>query len=69
MATYQRLVPAGARSRRPAHQSDLTDTQWMAREPLLREGDSAGPGRPATLALREMVNALLYIKQTGRPWR
>jgi putative transposase len=28
-----------------------------------------GPGRPATVDLREVVNALWYIKQTGCAWR
>src|SRR5215216_8005969 len=37
--------------------------------PLVRERDPVGPGRPATVDLREVVNALLYLKQTGCPWR
>jgi transposase len=69
MATYQRLVPEGAVSRRRAYPSDLTDAQWALLEPLLRDSDPAGPGRPAHVALREIVNALCYIKQTGCPWR
>src|SRR5215212_9443324 len=69
MATYQRLVPAAAANRRPAYPSDLTDAQWALLEPLLRERDPSGPGRPASVDLREIVNALLYIKQTGCPWR
>jgi transposase len=69
MATYQRLVPAPAPAPRRTYPSDLTDAQWTLLEPLLRERDLAGPGRPASVALREIVNALLYIKQTGCPWR
>ena len=69
MATYQQLVPAPAVSRRSAYPSDLTDTQWALLEPLLREADASGPGRPATVPLREIVNALLYLKQTGCAWR
>ena len=69
MATYQRLVPTAAAPRRPAYPSDLTDAQWALLEPLLRERDLSGPGRPPTVPLREIVNALLYIKQTGCPWR
>jgi len=38
-------------------------------EPLLRDADPAGQGRPARVPLREIVNALCYIKQTGCPWR
>jgi putative transposase len=69
MATYRRLVPEPPRARRPAYPSDLTDSQWSLLEPLLRDRDPGGPGRPATVDLREVVNALLYIKQTGCPWR
>jgi transposase len=69
MVTYRRLVPETPRARRPAYPSDLTDPQWSLLEPLLRERDAGGPGRPARVALREIVNALLYIKQTGCPWR
>ena len=35
----------------------------------MRERDPVGPGRPASVDLREVMNALLYIKQTGCPWR
>jgi putative transposase len=69
MATYKRLVPEGAATRRQAYPSDLTDAQWALLEPLLRDREPEGPGRPATVDLREIVNALLYIKQTGCPWR
>ncbi len=69
MASYQRLVPEAAAPRRQAYPSDLTDAQWGLLEPLVRERDPVGPGRPATVDLREVVNALLYIKQTGCPWR
>lgn len=69
MATYIRLVPEVAPPPRRAYPSDVTDAQWALLEPLLRERDPSGPGRPATVPLREIVNALLYIKQTGCPWR
>lgn len=69
MAVYKRLVPEAPPSRRLAYPSDLTDAQWAVLEPLLREANTGGPGRPATVELREIVNALLYIKQTGCPWR
>jgi len=69
MSSYQQLVPAAAPARRRAYPSDLTDLQWSVLEPLLRARDPRGPGRPATVDLREVVNALLYIKQAGCPWR
>jgi putative transposase len=52
---------------RRAYPTDLTDSQRPQLEPLLRP--NAGPGRPTTLELREIVNALLYMKQTGCAWR
>jgi transposase len=69
MAKYTRLVPEAPPAWRRPYPSDLTNAQWALLEPLLRERDPAGPGRPASVALREIVNALLYIKQTGCPWR
>jgi transposase len=42
---------------RRAYPTDLTNPQWHLLEPLLRP--NAGPGRPTTLELREIVNALL----------
>ncbi len=59
MATFQRLVPEAAPARRRAYPSDLTDAQWALLEPLLREHAPPGPGRPPTVPLREIVNALL----------
>src|SRR5438046_10421105 len=69
MATYTCLVPEPAPGGRQSYPSGLTDAQLAVLEPLLRERDGSGPGRPATVPLREIVNALLYIKQTGCPWR
>ena len=68
MAVYQRLVPESAGAGRRAYPSDLTDAQWVLLESLLRERDPESPGRPVTVDLREVVNALLYIKPTGCPW-
>src|SRR6266702_5813992 len=69
MAKYSRLVPEPPPVQRRAYPSDLTEAQWALLEPLLREHEPSGPGRPTTVELREVVNALLYIKQTGCPWR
>jgi putative transposase len=69
MARFTRLVPEATAPRRPAYPSDLTDAQWALLEPLLRERDRPGPGRPPRVDWREVVNALLYLKQTGCAWR
>lgn len=53
-------------SRRP-YPTDLTDTQWRLLEPLV--APKRGPGRPTTVELREILNALLYLKQAGCAWR
>jgi putative transposase len=55
---------AGTRRRYP---SDLTDAQWALIEPHL-PGQPAGSGRPRTVDLREVVNAILYVLRTGCPW-
>jgi hypothetical protein len=48
MATFTRLVPAPPPERR-AYPSDLTDAQWRVLEPLLRDREPGGPGRPPTV--------------------
>jgi hypothetical protein len=63
MVVYTRLVPAAGLQRRRAYPSDLTDAQWTVLDPLLREPAGEGPGRPPTVARREVVNALLYMKR------
>jgi putative transposase len=69
MAVFQRMRLVSTPERRRTYPSDLTDAQWALLAPLLRESAATGPGRPAQVDLREVVNALLYIKQTGCPWR
>jgi transposase len=47
--------------------SDVTDGEWNVIGPLL---PAAKPlGRPRTTALREVVNAILYMARTGCQWR
>jgi putative transposase len=51
-------------SRKP-YPSDLTNEQWEVIRPLL---PAAKPGgRPRSVDLREVVNALLYVLRTGLP--
>lgn len=55
---------------RSAYCTDLTDAQWELIAPLLPCERSAGsPGRPREYALREIVNAILYLLRTGCQWR
>jgi putative transposase len=44
--------------------SDLTDPQWKILKPLLYPSYK-GPGRPLELDLRQVVNAIFYVMQTG----
>src|SRR5918912_1318926 len=54
-------------STRRAYPTDLTDEQWALLEPWLSE--PAWTGRRRRLALREVVNAILYLLRTGCQWR
>lgn len=56
-----------ARPQRAGYPSELTDEQGAGLEPLVQR--ARGPGRPPAVALREVVDALLYIARTGGPWR
>ena len=56
-----------SRASEEAYPSDLTNEQWAALAPYL--GQRTGPGRPSTLNLRAVVNALFYQARTGCQWR
>ena len=47
--------------------SDLTDAEWMLIAPLMP--DPSRLGRPRKTALRQIVDALLYIASIGCQWR
>lgn len=47
--------------------SDLTDKEWAIVEPLIPAGKRGGGKR--TVALREVVNGLMYVLSTGCQWR
>lgn len=49
------------------YKSDLTDAQWAIIEPLVMK-KRRGPGRPVSLDLRAVVNAILYVLRTGCQW-
>ncbi len=52
---------------RKAYPTDLTDEQWTLLAPLLPPAKSGG--RPRSVDLREITNAMLYLLRTGCPWR
>ncbi len=47
--------------------SDLTDEQWRLIEPSIPSPKSGG--RPRSVDLREVINAVLYLSRTGCSWR
>ncbi len=51
-----------------SYPSDLTDEQWAIIEGL-DINKRWGPGRPMELALRAVINAILYVLRTGCGWR
>jgi putative transposase len=52
---------------RKAYPTDLTDEQWELLEPLLPKAKPGG--RPRTVDLREVINAIFYLLMTGCAWR
>jgi transposase len=47
--------------------SDMTDAEWAVIEPYLPAAKRLG--RPRGVALRAVVEALLYLLRTASPWR
>lgn len=47
------------------YKTDLDDAAWVLIEPFLEQ---RGPGPRRTVALREVVNALIYLDYTGCQW-
>lgn len=46
--------------------TDLTDVQWAFIEPIIPAQE--GPGRPRTVNLRRVLDALMYQDRTGCQW-
>ena len=53
--------------RRAKYPTDLTDAQWKLIRPLLPKPKPGG--RPRTVNLREILNAIFYIVRGGVQWR
>src|SRR6266704_3517766 len=49
------------------YSSDTTDEEWALIEPFMPK--PCPRGRPREVALREIVNAILYVARTGCQWR
>lgn len=47
--------------------SDLTDDEWALVHPLIRPAKRGG--RPRTVDVREILNAIFYVLSTGCQWK
>lgn len=50
-----------------AYDTDVTEEQWLLIQPLFPV--NAGRGRPTTLDLLMVINAIFYLVRTGCQWR
>jgi len=50
-----------------SYPSDLTDEQWALIEPLIPK--PLPGGRPRSVEMRKVVNAILYVNRSGNAWR
>ena len=55
---------AGRRGLR--YPSDLTDAEWALVSPLIAPAKRGG--RPRTVGVREVLNAIFYVLSTGCQW-
>jgi putative transposase len=53
-------------AKRKAYPSDLTDEQWELMQITIPEAKPGG--RPRSVDMREVINALLYINRSGCQW-
>ena len=53
--------------KRKPYPTDLTDTEWSILKPLIPKARAGG--RPRSVDMREIVNAIFYVLRGGIPWR
>jgi transposase len=58
---------AAADRRGLRYPSDMTDAEWVLVAPLIRPAKRGG--RPRTVNVREVLNAIFYVLWTGCPWK
>lgn len=54
-------------AKRDPYPSDLTDAQWQRVESLIPPAKPGG--RPRSVNVREIINAILYVLRSGCTWR
>src|SRR5215211_7838949 len=58
---------AAADRRGLRYPSDLTDAEWAVVAPLIQPAKRGG--RPRSVDVREVLNAIFYVLWTGCPWK
>ena len=53
--------------KRKSYPTDLTDTEWAILKPLIPKARAGG--RPRSVDMREIINAIFYVLRGGVPWR
>jgi putative transposase len=56
-------------SERTPYPTDLNDLEWLNIEHLFEQKPRGKGGRPRKYALRDVVNALMYMARSGCAWR
>jgi transposase len=59
--------PVSHEHSRQGYPSDLTDQEWTILEPLIPPAKPGG--RPRSVDMREVLNAICYVDRTGCQWR
>ncbi len=54
-------------NQRKPYSTDISNSQWAILKPLIPDPKTGG--RPRTVDLREIINAIFYILAAGCPWR
>ena len=54
-------------NKRKPYPTDLTDTEWEILEALIPHAKPGG--RPRSVDMREVLNAIFYVLRGGIPWR
>lgn len=53
--------------KRKSYPTDLTDIEWAILEPLIPKAKRGG--RPRSVDIREIINAIFYVLRGEIPWR
>ena len=52
-----------------SYPSDLTDLEWQILKPLVPKPRTTKGGRPRTVDIRQVLNAIFYVLKGGITWR